>query len=194
MKILSVLTGLVLVISGTVFADEHEAATSTERPSFTASRTATLNTKVEAINHETREVTLSTAEGESVSFIASEDVRNLASVDVGDKVLAELFEEVSVSVHEGEGVMPGAGGMAAAGRAEEGEKPGGMAMNTIVITAKVVDIDIEKNTFKLLDPKGYIKEFTAQNPDNLRRSKVGDMVVISITRALGVLVEHPAAE
>jgi hypothetical protein len=193
MKILSLLAGLLLVASTAVSADEHEAAISSEKPSFTASRTATLNTKVEAINHETREVTLSTGEGESVTFIASKDVRNLASVEVGDLVLAELFEEVSVSVHEGEGVMPGAGGMAAAGRAEEGEKPAGMAMNTVVITAKVVDIDIEKNTFKLLDAQGHIKEFTAQNPDNLRRSSVGDMVVISITQALGVLVEHPPA-
>ena len=56
------------------------------------------------------------------------------------------------------------------------------------------EINIEANTFKLKGPDGSIKEYTARNPENLKRSKVGDLVVITITEALAIVVEPGSAE
>ncbi len=172
------------------FADGHADK---DKPSLSASRTMTMGATVEAINHETREVTLKGAEGDMVTITASPDVRNLAQVEAGDLVLAEIHEEVTIEVFANpEGVQPGAGEVAAAARAELGEMPGGAVMDTVVITAVVEEINLEANTFKLRGPEGNVKEFAARDPENLKRADVGDLVVITVTQAMGIIVERPA--
>jgi hypothetical protein len=64
----------------------------------------------------------------------------------------------------------------------------------VVITATVEDINIEANTFKLKGPDGEVTEYTARNPDNLKRAMVGDLVVITRTDAVAVVVEAQPAE
>lgn len=165
-----------------------------DKPSFSASRTQTMVATVDAIDHETREVTLS-AEGGTVTFTASDDIRNLAQVEAGDRVIAEVSEDISIEVFANpEGVEPGAGELVVEGRAAEGEMPGAAAMDSVVITSVVEEINLEANTFKLRGPEGNVKEFVAQNPENLKRAEVGDLVVITITQAMGIMVEHPGGE
>lgn len=182
-----------LLCTPLALADGHESGG--DKPSISASRTLTLGATVEAIDHETREVTLKGPSGETVTTTASPDVRNLAQVEVGDQVLAEIYEEVTIDVFANpDGIEPGAGEFAAAARAEEGAMPGGAVTDTVVITAVVEEINLEANTFKLRGPEGNIREFAARNPDNLRRAEVGDLVVITITQAMGIMVERPAGE
>lgn len=167
----------------------------TDKPAFSASRTMTMGASVEAVNQETREVTLKNAEGDTVTFTAGPEVRNLAQIEAGDQVLAEITEEVRVEVHPNpDGMEPGMGEVVAAARAEEGEMPAGAVSDTMVITAVVEEIDLEANTFKLRGPEGNVREFVARNPDNLRRSEVGDLVVITITESFGIMVERPTAD
>lgn len=176
--------------SATVFADGH--GSKADKPAISASRTITMSAEVESINHETREVTLRGPEGDTMSMTASEAIRNLAQVEAGDRVLAEITEEVSIEVVANpEGVAPGYGALSAEGRAEEGALPGAAVMDTMVISAVVEEINLESNSFKLRGPEGNIREFAARNPENLRKAEVGDLVVITITQAMGVIVEHP---
>ena len=58
----------------------------------------------------------------------------------------------------------------------------------------VEEINIEANTFKLKGPDGVINEYVARNPENLKRAVVGDLVVITITEAVAIVVEHQTAE
>ncbi len=151
-----------------------------------------MSAVVEAINQETREVTLTGPEGDRITMTAGDEVRNLAQVEVGDVVSAEVTENVTIEVFANpEGVQPGAGEFAAEAAAELGSKPGAAVMDTVVISAVVEEINLEMNTFKLRGPQGNIKEFVAQNPDNLRKADVGDLVVITITGAVGIVVESP---
>ena len=39
-----------------------------------------------------------------------------------------------------------------------------------------------------------MNEYVARNPENLKRSKVGDLVVITITEAVAIVVEQGSAE
>ena len=72
------------------------------------------------------------------------------------------------------------------------EAPGGMEMATTVTTAIVEEINIEANTFKLKMPGGEIREFTAQNPENLKAAAVGDVVIATHTEAVAIyLAEIP---
>ena len=189
MNIIRTLVLALLFISAPLFAEEAEETPA--KPSLSASRSVTVMAEVEAIDHETRVVTLLGEDGSSHTFTASDAARNLGQVEVGDMVIAEFYEDITISVHAGEGMEAEAAEIAAMARTQEGEMPGGMVMDTQIITATVEAIDLENNTFKLKGPDGNVKEFVARNPDNLRRSEVGDIVVITITQAVGIMVERP---
>jgi uncharacterized lipoprotein YajG len=61
---------------------------SNARPAVAGAASATAIATVEKIDQATREVSLRKEDGELVTIKASEDVRNLAQVKVGDKVIA----------------------------------------------------------------------------------------------------------
>jgi len=60
--------------------------------------------------------------------------------------------------------------------------------------ATVEAIDIEANTFKLKWPEGAVKEYVARDPENLKKADVGDLVVVTYTEALAVVVEETSSE
>jgi len=171
-----------------------EAAPATDKPSLYSSQTVVVTAAVEAINHETREVTLRGPEGETSSFVASEEARNLDQVSVGDIVMAEYEQSLSIEVFANDGSVPGAGELAVAGRSEKGEMPAIAAVDSQVITATVEEINIEANTFKLKGPSGEVNEYVARNPENLKKAAVGDLVVITYTQAIAISVEKTSAE
>jgi hypothetical protein len=154
----------------------------------------TVSAVVEAIDHETRVVTVRKADGEELTFTASEEARNLDQVKVGDVLIAEYVESIDIQVLANDGMEPEAAAASAMARTEKGQMPGFAAMEQVVITATVEDINIEANTFKLKGPDGAVTEYTARNPDNLKRAMVGDLVVITRTDAVAVVVEAQPAE
>lgn len=196
MKKTIILLVSLLLLSSPCWAHEtgHEAAPVTDKPSLYTSETVTMTAVVEAINHETREVTLRGPEGETASFVASEEARNLDQVAVGDTVMAEYVQSLSIEVFANDGTEPGAGELTVAGRSEEGEMPGMAAVDAVVVTATVEEINIEANTFKLKGPDGEIKEYEAQNPDNLKKAAVGDIVVITFTEGIALSVVKTVTE
>ncbi len=166
----------------------------TEKPAFYASTTSTISAVVEEINHETRVVTVRKPDGEAVTFTASEEARNLGQVSVGDILHAEYQETVSIEVMAANGMTAEAAQLSAIARTEEGEMPGAMSVDSIIVTATVEEINIEANTFKLKGPEGTINEYVARNPENLKRAAVGDLVVMTVTEAIAISVEERAAE
>ena len=193
MKINTLGQALILLLcaaAAPAIAEHHEL----DRPSFHASQSMMVNAVVEAINHETREVTLKRSDGEIISFVASEEARNLPQVSVGDIVNAEYVQSVSIEVVANEGYEPEQGEMEAVARTKEGEMPGLAAINTQVATATVEEINIEANTFKLKGVDGTVNEYVARNPENLKRAKVGDLVIMTVTNAVAIVVEEVPAE
>lgn len=189
-KSLSIVCLFLVLLSPAVFADPAAS----DKPSLYTSQSVTVTAMVEAINHETREVTLRGPEGNVVSFVASEEARNLAQVSVGDTVVAEYEQTLSIEVFANDGSAPGVGGMSVAGRSEMGEMPGAAVMDAVVITATVEEINLEANTFKLKGPEGNVQEYTARDPENLKKAAVGDIVVITQTEAIALSVEKTKSE
>ena len=184
------LVALSLIVS-TVWAGDEEMPM--ERPSMSASRSMTVSAVVEAIDHETRIVTVRKADGEELTFTASDEARNLDQVSVGDVLIAEYVQSVSIDVYANDGSEPEAATAEAMARTPKGQMPGFAAMEKTVITATVEEINIEANTFKLKGPDGTINEYVARNPDNLKRALVGDLVVITTIDAVAVIVEEQEA-
>jgi len=171
-----------------------ESAPATDKPSIYTSQTVTVTAMVEAIDHETREVTLKGPEGNTVSFVASEEARNLDQVNVGDIVMADYEQSLSIEVFANDGRKAGAGEFAAEDRSEKGEMPAMTAVDTQVVTATVEEINIEANTFKLKGPDGKVTEYVARDPEDLKKAVVGDLVVITYTEAVALSVEKTTGE
>lgn len=181
-----------LFASAPCWADE--SAPAAEKPSLHTSQTATMTALVVAIDHETREVTLQGPEGNTLTFVAGDDVRNLDQVNVGDTVMAQYEQSLDIDVYPNDGTAPSSGEMTVAGRADEGEMPGAAVVNSQVVTATVEEINLENNTFKLKGPSGEVQEYVAQDPENLKKAAVGDLVVITYTEAVALSVDKTSEE
>jgi hypothetical protein len=178
--------------SSAVLADGHEAA-AVEKPSISATQKVMLTTVVEAVDLNARTVTLKGPEG-NLKTIKAERTPNLEQVQVGDQVNIEYVEHLSIEVFANDGTEPGQGVMSASAVNTPDEAPGGMEMVATVTTATVEEINIEANTFKLKLPGGEIKEFTARNPENLKKAEVGDLVVTTLTEAVAIYLAEVTAE
>ncbi len=181
-----------LLATSTVWAGDEEAMM--EKPSFSATQSMMVTAVVDEIDHESRVVTVTKDDGESLTFVASEDARNLDQVAVGDVLVAEYMETISIEVMANDGMEPEQAHASAMARTKKGEMPGMAAMDTTIVTATVEEINLEMNTFKLKGPDGTIEEYVARNPENLKRAAVGDLVVITLTSAVAITVHEPAAE
>lgn len=181
-----------LALSTAAWAQEDAAEL--DRPAMSATQSVTVSAVVEAIDHETRVVTVRKADGEELTFTASEEARNLDQVDVGDILIAEYIESIDIQVLANDGMEPEAAAAGAMARTEKGQMPGFAAMEQVVVTATVEEINIEANTFKLKGPDGTVNEYTARNPENLKRAMVGDLVVITRTDAVAITVQEKPAE
>ena len=161
-----------------------------EKPSIQSSQTMKVNALVEAVDYETREVTLRDSSGELINFVAGDELKNLAQMKAGDIVIAEYTESLYIDVFDDQGSVPSESDFTVMGTAEEGQKPGLSAFDSYVVTATVEDINLENNTFKLKWPDESVEEFIAQNPKNLRQAEVGDLVVITRTVTMDISVEE----
>ena len=192
MKNIIYISIVALLLSAIVVLAADEDAVM-DRPSFSASQSITISAVVEAIDHETRVVTVRKPDGDAVTFTASDEARNLDQVEVGDVLIAEYIESVSIEVMANDGMEADAAEVSAMARTKKGEMPGIAAMDAMVVTATVEEINLEMNTFKLKGPDGTVNEYVARNPENLKRAVVGDLVVITVTEALAItVVEQPA--
>lgn len=187
------LTALTLLLAAAVASAAHheqgDHATSGDQLSFKAAQIENVSARVTAIDLTTRRVTLQRTDGEIVEITAPADARNLDQVEIGDLVVATYVESLTVEVVASGEVPPGVVGMTAIERAEKGEKPGMIVADTEIVAATVVEIDLDMNTFKLKEADGTVEEYKAMNPDNLRRAKVGDLVVITFSESMAISVE-----
>lgn len=189
--------------------EETEVSTTIEPGTDTlvlmSSEKLVVTATVAAIDLEARTVTLipegeveGEVEGEtpeSVTITVGEDAHNLDQVNAGDTITAEYIQTLTVDIVEvEEGTEPAATEIIAAARAEKGETPAGGIAEAQIVVMIVEEINTEDNTFKLKAPDGEIREYTAQNPENLQLAKVGDAVVITMTESVAIALTGKAGE
>jgi len=167
---------------------------SAEKPAFSVSTSIVVTSTVVTIDHKTRLVTLKDEEGEPITFTAGEEVRNLDQVNAGDTVTVEYVQNFYLHVLATKNPEAAAGEIAALGLAEEGDMPGMAIVGTEVLVLTVEEINLKENTFKLKNPDGVVREFTALNPENLNKTAVGDVVVMTYTEGLAISVEEKATD
>jgi len=171
-----------------VFAQATKGAAPAEQPRVVKERAAVMTATVQAIDLNTRIVTLKGPKGEVRDIKVGEEAVNLPQVKVGDLVTVKYYESLAIEVIK-PGAVSGAGEKSAIVRAKPGEMPGGMAARQSTVTATVTAIDKKKGTISLKGPEGKTVVAKAEDPRNLNKVKVGDELMITYTEALAISVE-----
>ena len=141
---------------------------------------------VEAVNLETRMVTLRNPEGKSFTVYVSKEAINLPQVRVGDTVRVEYGEALAVRMAQpGEVRDETSLGVS---RATPGSKPGGVEVIETTVTAKIEGIDKKNEVVSLRLPDGGLRLVKVQDPANLEKVKEGDTIVITYTEAFAISV------
>jgi ribosomal protein S17 len=171
-------------------ANLAQADTATTPPTGDAIvSTATVTATVTAINQATREVTLKTADGQESSFVAGDDVKNLAQVKVGDQVTVKYAEALAYEVKKG-GKAAGPQTAVVGKSAALGEMPAGAVARQTTVTVLITAIDTKAPSVTFQGAGGKTKTIKVLHPEKLEGVKVGDTVEITYTEALAIKVEE----
>jgi Cu/Ag efflux protein CusF len=182
-----VLTG-VLCLTNAKAETNTKSAKSNQGEYITAGSTSEVKSKVKDIDYKTRKVTLKADNGEEVSFIAGDNIKNLNQVKKGDTVIADYAEAMIFEIKKGgKAVAPSATEMTQSSR--PGSTPQGVTARQVTSTVLITDIDKKKPsvTFKTAD--GEKETFKVRYPERLEGVKVGDTVNVTYTEALALKVE-----
>ena len=160
-------------------------APATERPAGMIVDKVTLTAKVKAIDYEKRTVDLDLPSGETKTLTVSEDAVNFPQVKVGDTVEVAYVESLAIAVL-GPAEAPKTGERAAAVLAPVGAKPGGIAVTTQSVTARVTAIDYTTRMVTLTGPQGTRTLKATAEVKRFNEVRVGDQVTLQYTEALAL--------
>lgn len=144
---------------------------------------------VTKVDQATREVTLKKDDGQEYSFVASDDVKNLAQVKPGDVVTVTYAEALAYEVKKG-GTAVDPAMVVAGGSAEPGMKPEAAIARQTTVTVLITAIDPKVPTVTFKGPAGNTRTIKVRHPEKLEGVSVGDTVEITYTEAFAVKVEE----
>lgn len=186
------LAAAALLASAFAFAQD-KAAKAPDAKGKAAAEVTRLTATVEAIDHKTREVTLKGSKGNMVTFVASDEVRNLAQVQKGDIVTLEYAQAAAVMLKKTTSAVRERTVTEAGKRAEPGQMPAAVAMREIKVVATVEAIDTKKSVVTLRGPQHTV-DVKVKDPAMLKGLKKGENVEATYLEAVAIKVEKgPAA-
>ncbi len=184
-----VLMALVSALIAACMMITTASAAQEELKSIKETESVTVKATIEAIDKNTRIVTLKGPRGNSVAVHADESVKRFSDLKVGDEVTATYSESVAVSVRKPGEAAPPKNTESITARPG---KPGATATVQETITVSVEEIDRPAKTVTVKGPEGRVHTFRVRDVKNLQGVKVGDKVDISFTQALLLKVDPPA--
>ncbi|MGE8367074.1 hypothetical protein [Cupriavidus sp.] len=152
------------------------------------SETTKVAATVMKIDAASRTVTLKGPKGRVFDLAVGDEVRNFDQVKVGDKVVAEYKQALTLELKKGGNGITERTEREAGDRAAAGAKPGAAAGRQVTVVANVVAVDMKKQHVTLQGPKGKVN-LNVQDPDQLKNIKKGDQVQAVYTEAVAIAVE-----
>ena len=154
-------------------------------------RSARIKATVEALDLETREITLNGPRGRTITLRVDESVKNLPQAQVGDKIVVRYNESVGLELRKGEAGDPVAIDAATAANSQPGQKPAAGGSKQITVQAYVEAIMAKEKTVTLRTPDGHFVDLYVRDPNVLASMAAGDNVVARYTEAVAVSIELP---
>jgi Cu/Ag efflux protein CusF len=153
-----------------------------------------ISATVESIDIEKRLVGLKGERGRTATVEVSPDVRNLAQVRVGDKVVVRYYESLAAEVKKKgtSATLNTVDDAAGAVRAAPGDKPGAAVGSVVSTTVVIQSVDTKANVVDFTGPGGMQRTVHVVKPEAqqfIAGLKKGDEVEMTYTEALAVSVE-----
>lgn len=147
-----------------------------------------ITAEVVAIDYVDRTLALLGPEGNVVVVEVGYGARNFSQIEVGDKLEVKYFESVAVFI-DMHGNKPDASAGHVTARSALGDKPAGVVVETVDISARVHSIDRSKRsvTLKLHDGR-VITTRVDKSVAIYDRLKKGDLVHVRHTEAIAISV------
>jgi len=162
------------------------------KPQLEAGEKVSITATVEAIDYQSRLVTLKGPKGNLVVISVGEEAYNFDQVVVGDLVDITYSRSVAVYLQKTTGATSALSGSGMV-RAPKGQKPEGMVSNAVEIKAKVENIDYANRIVDIRGPYGNLIQVEAsETVKNFNNIKKGDEVVVRYMEAVAISV-RPAA-
>lgn len=181
---------LVTTLTLPVMAEEQAApAAEATMPAVAEVKTNSITASVVAINYATRMVSLKDQSGNIYDKKISAEVKNLKQVKVGDLVVIEFVETITVFARKSDGGKPRKKINETVQVARSGAKPLKVQVTTEEIVTEVTAIDSEKRIITLNTPSGWLQTyFVPRHYKHLDNVKKGDQVVVRLSRSVGIKV------
>jgi len=147
---------------------------------------ATVTAEIQAIDPQTRAVTLKRKDGALTTIICGSDIQRFSELKVGQQVTFTYRESVVLSIAKPGSTMPPPG---TAVVRSAGDKPAGLIAKreTAEVTVLAIDATVPSVTIQRAD--GSKMSFKVENRANLEGVKVGDKIQVNYTQALAVSVK-----
>jgi hypothetical protein len=148
-----------------------------------------ITAEVVAIDRVDRTLALLGPDGNVVAVEVGHEARNFDQIEVGDMLKVEYYESIALYLGK-KGQNPEATAGLVAARSAKGDKPGGVVVEAVDVSAKVVAIDRKKRTVTLELPDG--KKLTNKVDIAVKAFdtlKVGDSIHARYTEAVAISVE-----
>jgi Cu/Ag efflux protein CusF len=149
----------------------------------------TVTATVMNVDQKTRAVTLKSSDGHEDTFIAGDEVKNLAQVKKGDLVKTTYKESLVYEVKKG-GAAAGAETTTTIARGRPGSVPAGVWAQRTTVTVLITAIDPKAPTITFKGPAGNTRTIRVQDPAKLQGISVGDTVEIVYVEAVAIKVER----
>lgn len=148
-----------------------------------------ITTKIEAIDHAKRLVTLKDAEGQMETIYCGPEVKRFDELKVGDTVTFRYQESVAYAIRkpgQPSGLPAQTGPSVTRG---EGPKPSGTIAEQQTATVTVKEIDAKIPSITVLTEDGRTVSFKVDDKKKLEGVKPGDKVEITFTQAFMISVK-----
>jgi hypothetical protein len=116
-------------------------------------------------------------------------VKNFAQIKVGDFVVVNFVQALSLELQKAKTGPSGVTEQSAAVTAKPGERPAAAAAREVTAVAKVTALDKKASTITLKGPRGNSVTLDVRNPEQFKVVKVGDQVLVVYTEAVAISVE-----
>lgn len=188
-----------VLYAGTIVAQDMKAAQDTKPAAITVledsspvmyGRSAKIKATVEAIDLDSREITLNGPKGRPITLRVETRVRNLPQVQAGDLVIVRYHESVGLQLRKTEAndlltfedTGPGA---------KPGPDPASSALRQFTVAAYVENVSPKEKTVTLRRSSGDLVDLYVRDPRVLESLTEGDSVVATYTEAAAVSIELP---
>jgi hypothetical protein len=148
-----------------------------------------ITATVVGIDAATRTVTLKGPKGKVVDVAAGPDVKNFDQIKVGDLVVAEYAQALTLELRKGGDGIREKSVKDGAAVAPAGARPAGIVGRQVTVLADVIAVDRVNSVVTLRGPKGNSVDLAVADPGQLALVKKGDQVEATYTEAVALSVE-----